>query len=94
MLANQKLGLGVERIDTNTLKRTPVEPPRGDVIDYISDQHGAVRITPSRPRPTPATPRRGLTTSTARRGQRGLAPPGAYDDDAHTGFAGWPWIAT
>src|SRR4051812_25777126 len=36
-LANSKQGLAVERIDTNTLKRTPLELPRDGVVDYISD---------------------------------------------------------
>ena len=44
MLTNQKQGLGVERIDTNTLTRISVEPARGNVVGYISDQHGAIRI--------------------------------------------------
>lgn len=37
-------GVGVDRIDTATLKVTRVEPPRDGVAEYISDGHGNVRI--------------------------------------------------
>lgn len=37
-------GFGVERVDTVTLKRTTVEPPRVDAVEYITDGHGKVRV--------------------------------------------------
>ena len=37
-------GIGVDRIDTRTLAIRPVEPPRGDAVEYITDGHGVVRI--------------------------------------------------
>jgi dienelactone hydrolase len=37
-------GLGVERVDTRTASVSPVEPPRPNAIDYLSDGHGTVRI--------------------------------------------------
>lgn len=43
-LASSRTGLGVERVDTVTLKRSIVEPPRLGAIEYISDGHGTVRI--------------------------------------------------
>lgn len=41
-------GYGVDRVDTLTLRRVNVERPRGDVVDYISDGHGVVRIMATR----------------------------------------------
>ncbi|MET3664774.1 alpha/beta fold hydrolase [Caulobacter sp. 1776] len=40
----EKKGLAVERVDTGDMTRTGVEAPRGDVISYVSDQHGALRV--------------------------------------------------
>jgi dipeptidyl aminopeptidase/acylaminoacyl peptidase len=37
-------GLGVERVDVTSLKRTNVEPPRPTGAEYISDGQGVVRI--------------------------------------------------
>jgi len=42
--AEQRQGLGVEEVDTVTLKRRNVEPARGDAREYITDGHGTVRI--------------------------------------------------
>jgi dipeptidyl aminopeptidase/acylaminoacyl peptidase len=44
LLANQREGVAVERVDTTTLKRTQVESPKRDAALFISDQHGTVRI--------------------------------------------------
>lgn len=41
---SDKEGLGVDLIDTRTLKTKEVESPRRDAIDYISDGRGNVRI--------------------------------------------------
>lgn len=43
-LANTRSGLGVDQIDTVTLQRRPVEPPRDSASEYISDGAGHVRI--------------------------------------------------
>jgi dipeptidyl aminopeptidase/acylaminoacyl peptidase len=37
-------GVGVDHIDTRTLDARRLEPPREDVVEYISDGRGAVRI--------------------------------------------------
>ena len=37
-------GLGVERVDTMTLHRQPVERPKPSASEYITDGHGTVRI--------------------------------------------------
>lgn len=44
IMAEQRQGLGVEEVDTVTLKRRNVESPRSDAREYITDGHGAVRI--------------------------------------------------
>jgi dienelactone hydrolase len=44
LLASTVAGLGVERVDTTTLRRQPVERPNGHADEYISDGHGTVRV--------------------------------------------------
>lgn len=41
---NTAEGLGVDMIDTQSLKRTRVEAPRRMAVEYITDGHGIVRI--------------------------------------------------
>ena len=43
-------GLGVERVDTVSLARRTIEPPRADAEEYISDGQGNVRIMGLQPR--------------------------------------------
>jgi len=43
-MIRQKNGFGVDRIDTVTLKTSPVEPPRRDAGGYMSDGKGHVRL--------------------------------------------------
>jgi dipeptidyl aminopeptidase/acylaminoacyl peptidase len=43
-IAETREGLGVELVDTSSLSRKPVEPPRAGAVDYISDGHGKVRL--------------------------------------------------
>ena len=43
-LASSAEGLGVERVDTVSLKRTPIEPARRGAVEYITDGVGTVRI--------------------------------------------------
>jgi dipeptidyl aminopeptidase/acylaminoacyl peptidase len=47
-MASTREGLGVDRVDTASLKRTSVEPPLRDAVDYISDGHGEIRILATR----------------------------------------------
>ncbi|RYD63791.1 MAG: S9 family peptidase, partial [Sphingomonadales bacterium] len=42
--ARQTGGLGVERVDTVSLKRSTVEPAKGSTFTYYSDGHGNVRV--------------------------------------------------
>ena len=44
LLASQAAGLGVERVDTNSLHRQSVEKPNAEASEYISDGHGTVRV--------------------------------------------------
>nr|WP_295105345.1 S9 family peptidase [uncultured Caulobacter sp.] len=86
LLANQRRGLAVEKVDTNSLQRTLVEQPREDVVRYISDQHGAVRIYGLR-----STTNQGYATSKViyyyRSAEGGpWKPLSTYDGEAHTGF--------
>jgi dipeptidyl aminopeptidase/acylaminoacyl peptidase len=43
-ISRTKRGYGVDRVDTVTLKTTPVEAPRDDVGSYMSDGLGNVRL--------------------------------------------------
>ena len=49
LAASNKRGLGVDRVDTTTLRRTPVEQPEPTAIEYITDGHGTVRVRGLRP---------------------------------------------
>ncbi len=50
LLASSADGLGVERIDTASLRRSTVESARADAVEYISDGRGVVRIMGVRPK--------------------------------------------
>ena len=43
-MIRSKSGFGVDRVDTDTLKVIPVEPPRRDVGGYMTDGQGHVRL--------------------------------------------------
>lgn len=43
-IAGSKAGLGVDRVDTRTLKRTVIEQPKESAIEYLSDGRGTIRI--------------------------------------------------
>jgi dipeptidyl aminopeptidase/acylaminoacyl peptidase len=49
-IAEKRDGMAVERVDTATLRRTIVEQPRDEAVEYITDGHGTVRIMGLRPR--------------------------------------------
>lgn len=50
LVAQNREGLGVERVDTVSLKRTVVEAPRSTSADYVTDGHGVTRVMATRPR--------------------------------------------
>ncbi len=43
-IASTKKGLGVDYLDTRTLKSTSVEPPKDGAFQYISDGRGKIRV--------------------------------------------------
>ena len=43
-LGSEKKGLGLDWINTRTLATRSIEPPRDEVVEYISDGRGTVRI--------------------------------------------------
>jgi dipeptidyl aminopeptidase/acylaminoacyl peptidase len=86
LLANQRRGLAIEKIDTNTVQRTTVEQPRQEVVTYISDQHGTVRIYGQRPKTNTGYLINRVNYFYKPAGGGAWAPLSTYDDDAHTGF--------
>ncbi|MDV3458650.1 S9 family peptidase [Sphingomonas sp. HF-S4] len=50
LVGQSREGLGVERVDTVSLKRTTVESPRASAADYITDGHGMTRVLATRAR--------------------------------------------
>jgi dipeptidyl aminopeptidase/acylaminoacyl peptidase len=50
LVSQSREGLGVERVDTVSLKRTVVETPRSTGADYVTDGHGITRVMATRPR--------------------------------------------
>ncbi|WP_294063277.1 S9 family peptidase [Sphingomonas sp.] len=50
LIAQKREGVGVERVDTVSLKRTVVEAPRSTGVGFISDGHGTIRIVGTRAR--------------------------------------------
>lgn len=44
LVASSEEGLGVEQVDVVTLRRTTVEKPQDDIVGYISDGLGTVRL--------------------------------------------------
>lgn len=50
LTAQTREGLGIERVDTISLKRTMVETPRPTAADFITDGHGTTRVMATRAR--------------------------------------------
>ena len=50
LVAQTREGLGVERVDTVSLKRQNVEPPRSTASEFITDGHGVTRVMATVPR--------------------------------------------
>jgi dipeptidyl aminopeptidase/acylaminoacyl peptidase len=50
LVTQKQAGLGVERVDTLSLKRSVVEQPRETGGDFLTDGHGTVRVMGVRPR--------------------------------------------
>ncbi|WP_421737744.1 alpha/beta hydrolase family protein [Caulobacter sp.] len=86
LLANQRKGLGVERVDTNTLRRSLVEPPHEDAVHYISDQFGSVRILGQQLKTNTGYNRAQINYVYRPADGGPWTPLGMMDWDAHSGF--------
>lgn len=87
-LGSDKQGLGVDRIDTRTLKVQAVEPARADAVAYLGDGRGNIRILGSRPTILNS---RGQQDSKIvyyyrTRASRDWLPLSEYDELTHEGF--------
>ena len=85
-LGSAREGLGVDRVDTRTLRTSRVEAPRPDAYDYISDGRGRVRIMGLMSR-TPAGYDRGVIHySFRRKGSAQWEILGSFDVKSEQGF--------
>lgn len=86
LVGSSKQGLGLDRIDTRSSAITVVEPPDPDVVGYLTDGHGAVRIM-SITRPGPGGQSTGLFEFSYRlAGSRAWHPLSHYNSVDRTGF--------
>lgn len=84
-LAERRKGFGVERIDTATLRRTTVEDPWINAVEFITDGHGAIRIAGT------MGERSDYASGVIRYSYRSVAggawaPLGTFDTNTDTGF--------
>lgn len=85
-VASDAEGLGVEEVDTITLKRTVVENARFDAADYITDGHGNVRIMATQPVASTGYLRNKLGYMYRPQGERGWQPLSTSTVLTTTGF--------
>ena len=86
-VGTDKSGLQVDRIDTNNVAASPVERPRDDAVDYISDGRGAVRLMGLRQRKSSNDMDSGVISYSYRMaGSRDWRPFGDYDYAHKIGF--------
>ena len=76
-------GLGVERIDVGTLKRSTVEPPRYSASEYITDGLGSVRIMGLRAEDGNGVYKPGVAYSYRRVGTKGWEALSKVDGDGN-----------
>ncbi|MEO7691051.1 MAG: S9 family peptidase [Sphingomonas sp.] len=81
-LADTREGLGVEKVDTTTLKRLTVEKPKLDGEEYISDGHGTVRIMGLRPKDSSGYDKNKIKYFYRKAGSRDWVPLGAVTTDS------------
>lgn len=86
LLGSSKQGLGLERVNTATLVRTPVEAPREDIVAYISDQRGGLRVMAQRPTTNRGFDRAALRYFYRLKDQKAWLPLVSYDEDSHEGM--------
>jgi dipeptidyl aminopeptidase/acylaminoacyl peptidase len=87
-IGSSKRGLGVDRVDTETLASRSIEPPREDAVDYISDGHGTVRIVgvKSRLGAVGGYDSGNLSYYYRKTGSRDWSPMGELVGEEHNGF--------
>jgi len=87
-LTDTREGLAVDRVDLATLKATPIEPPDGRASEYLSDDHGWIRIVGLQQTLTSGQ-LTGVTEFRFRpRGSNKWETLGEYDETSGEGF--WP----
>lgn len=86
-ISDSRSGLGVDRIDTRTLKTKAVETPKSTAVEYISDGHGNVRIMGQRVSAGATEQDTGVTEYYYREaGSRDWKKLGSYDSLRREGF--------
>jgi dipeptidyl aminopeptidase/acylaminoacyl peptidase len=88
LLAARLGGLGVERIDTSTLRRQQIEKPNPDASEYISDGHGEVRVMGVTPTSNEGMLKSRTSYLYRKAGQRGWEPLSTltYNGGLSSGF--------
>jgi dipeptidyl aminopeptidase/acylaminoacyl peptidase len=86
-LGSSTRGLGVDRIDTRTLKVRHIEPARVDAVAYITDGRGTVRIVGTRKTHIGGEQDTGVVSFSYRLpGSQELQKLADYNDTDHSGF--------
>ncbi|MDB5703526.1 MAG: peptidase [Sphingomonas bacterium] len=82
LLGDSRKGFGVDRVDTNSLKRSTVETPKLDAAEYISDGHGTVRIMGVRPKASTGYDKAIINYFYRKQGSRDWLPLSSVKNDA------------
>ena len=90
-LASSAEGLGVEKIETVTLRRAMVEQPRRDALEYISDGRGTVRILGTAAQNSSGYLTGRLKYAYRMKGSRSWTPLGVVEADAQTAVGFVPY---
>jgi dienelactone hydrolase len=85
-LASSLEGLGVERVDTTSLRRTEVEPPSMIAEEYISDCRGKIRIMGVQQKTGGGYDKGRIEYRYRKPGSKAWLPLSSYDINAQTGF--------
>lgn len=87
LMTRTESGLGVDKIDLDTLKETPVEQPRDQVTDYLTDGRGNVRVMVSSAKNQLNGNLIGIETFQYRpAGMKEWMPLGQYDETTRAGI--------
>ena len=87
LISRSKEGLGVDRIDLDSLKASHLEPPRTNFDDYLTDGRGNVRVGTSWQQDRNSGQLSGVMTSRYRKqGSRDWLDLGTYDSNSRNGI--------